>query len=44
MEFDTPYSLLQKEDSIFRDMCLKSGELEILMQMAQEKEEIAVAD
>ncbi|CAO3665762.1 unnamed protein product [Umbelopsis ramanniana] len=42
MEFDTPHSLLQKEDSIFRDMCLKSGELDILMQMALEKEASAV--
>lgn len=42
MEFDTPHSLLHKEDSIFRDMCLKSGELDILMQMALEKEESAV--
>lgn len=24
-EFDTPWNLLQKEDGIFRNMCLKSG-------------------
>ncbi|KAI9286497.1 P-loop containing nucleoside triphosphate hydrolase protein [Umbelopsis sp. AD052] len=42
MEFDTPHSLLQKEDSIFRDMCLKSGELDILMQMAKEKADSAI--
>ena len=25
VEFDTPWNLLQKEDGIFRNMCLKSG-------------------
>jgi ABC-type multidrug transport system fused ATPase/permease subunit len=24
-EFDTPLNLIQKEDGIFRNMCLKSG-------------------
>ncbi|KAG2181050.1 hypothetical protein INT43_008632 [Umbelopsis isabellina] len=39
LEYDTPHNLLQNEDSVFRDMCVKSGEIEILMQMAQEKHE-----
>ncbi|KAJ7508941.1 hypothetical protein B0H11DRAFT_2169002 [Mycena galericulata] len=25
VEFDTPYTLIQKEDGVFRNMCLKSG-------------------
>ena len=25
MEFDTPWNLIQKDDGIFRNMCLKSG-------------------
>jgi ABC-type multidrug transport system fused ATPase/permease subunit len=32
VEFDTPSRLIQKEDGIFRNMCLKSGsfgELEV---------------
>jgi hypothetical protein len=41
LEYDTPYNLLQNEDSVFRDMCLKSGELDILMHMAQEKHDSA---
>lgn len=29
-EFDNPWSLLKKEDSVFRGMCQMSGELETL--------------
>jgi hypothetical protein len=25
VEFDTPHNLIQKEDGVFRNMCLKSG-------------------
>ena len=25
VEFDTPYHLIQREDGVFRGMCLKSG-------------------
>lgn len=35
VEFDTPHNLLQKKDSLFRDMCVKSGELEALEQLAE---------
>jgi len=36
-EFDTPLNLLNKEDSIFRAMCLKSGDFEELKEVAQNK-------
>ncbi|KAI8321954.1 hypothetical protein GQ54DRAFT_260820 [Martensiomyces pterosporus] len=39
-EFDTPWNLLQKDDSdssIFKSMCLKSGEYEYLLGAAQRK-------
>ena len=34
-EFDHPHSLLQKKDSIFREMCESSGELGALEEMAK---------
>ncbi|KAK9470277.1 uncharacterized protein V1510DRAFT_440956 [Dipodascopsis tothii] len=33
-EYDKPHNLLQKEDSIFRSMCVNSGELEQLEELA----------
>ncbi|KAJ2745104.1 hypothetical protein GGI20_002437 [Coemansia sp. BCRC 34301] len=36
-EFDTPWNLLQREGSIFKSMCKKSGEYEHLTAMAQRK-------
>ncbi|KAF8626899.1 hypothetical protein AX15_004637 [Amanita polypyramis BW_CC] len=38
-EFDTPWNLLQKEDGIFRNMCLKSGSLGELETIARAKAE-----
>ena len=34
-EFDHPHSLLQRKDSIFREMCESSGELGALEEMAK---------
>ena len=34
-EFDTPWDLIKKEDGIFRGMCEKSGDFEILLEMAE---------
>lgn len=34
VEFDTPHNLLQQESGLFRSMCVKSGELEVLEDMA----------
>ena len=36
-EFDTPWNLIQREDGIFRGMCLKSGSYAELEQAAREK-------
>ncbi|KAA1467006.1 P-loop containing nucleoside triphosphate hydrolase protein [Dentipellis sp. KUC8613] len=38
-EFDTPWNLIQKEDGIFRTMCLKSGMFSELEQVARAKAE-----
>ncbi|KAF3925946.1 hypothetical protein ABW20_dc0106339 [Dactylellina cionopaga] len=35
-EYDHPWTLLQKKDSLFRDMCANSGEIETLEKMAKE--------
>ncbi|KAJ2817743.1 ATP-binding cassette transporter yor1, partial [Coemansia erecta] len=37
VEYDTPYSLLQKSDGLFRSMCLKSGEFDFLFAAAERK-------
>ncbi|KAG0767124.1 hypothetical protein G6F29_004134 [Rhizopus arrhizus] len=37
MEFDTPYNLMTKEGSIFQQMCLRSGEYQELLAIAQQK-------
>ncbi|KAJ7057949.1 hypothetical protein C8F01DRAFT_1210797 [Mycena amicta] len=39
VEFDTPYKLIQKEDGIFRGMCLKSGYFGELESAARAKAE-----
>ncbi|KAJ7892528.1 multidrug resistance-associated ABC transporter [Mycena olivaceomarginata] len=39
VEFDTPYTLIQKEDGVFRSMCLKSGSFGELEAAARAKEE-----
>ncbi|KAI0041568.1 hypothetical protein FA95DRAFT_1565261 [Auriscalpium vulgare] len=36
-EFDTPWNLIQKDDGIFRNMCLKSGMFAELEQAAKDK-------
>ncbi|KAI8328920.1 hypothetical protein BC941DRAFT_444086 [Chlamydoabsidia padenii] len=35
IEYDSPWALLQNRSGIFRSMCEKSGEMDILMQMAE---------
>ncbi|CAE6351147.1 unnamed protein product, partial [Rhizoctonia solani] len=37
VEFDTPANLLKKPDSIFHEMCKKSGDYDELLQMAEAK-------
>ncbi|KAJ7434680.1 multidrug resistance-associated ABC transporter [Mycena latifolia] len=39
VELDTPYNLIQKEDGVFRSMCLKSGSFGELEAIAQAKAE-----
>ncbi|THG99339.1 hypothetical protein EW026_g2986 [Hermanssonia centrifuga] len=39
VEFDTPWNLIQKEDGIFRNMCLKSGTFAELQSAARSKME-----
>lgn len=34
-EYDHPHNLLQKKDSIFREMCESSGEIALLEEMAK---------
>ncbi|KAG8875451.1 hypothetical protein FRC20_003865 [Serendipita sp. 405] len=36
-EFDTPWNLIQKEGGIFRDMCIKSGQMRELETLAKAK-------
>ncbi|KAF9912909.1 hypothetical protein EC991_007521 [Linnemannia zychae] len=38
VQFDTPWKLLQEEGGIFRNMCQRSGEFELLMEMASAAE------
>jgi ABC-type multidrug transport system fused ATPase/permease subunit len=38
-EFDTPYTLMTREGSIFQQMCLRSGEYDELLTIAKTKEE-----
>jgi len=35
VEIDTPYNLIQKEDGIFRGMCLKSGQFDELLEASK---------
>jgi hypothetical protein len=37
VEFDTPWNLIQKEDSVFRNMAMKSGMFAELERIAKEK-------
>ncbi|KAF8189625.1 multidrug resistance-associated ABC transporter [Mycena galopus ATCC 62051] len=39
VEFDTPYALIEKEDGVFRSMCLKSGSFGELEAAARAKNE-----
>ncbi|KAF9258421.1 P-loop containing nucleoside triphosphate hydrolase protein [Marasmius fiardii PR-910] len=39
MEFDTPWNLIQKQDGIFRDMCMKSGTFSELEAAAKVKQD-----
>jgi hypothetical protein len=44
VEFDTPLRLIEKEDGIFRNMCLKSGyfmELEASVRTKAERDRMA---
>ncbi|PFH46615.1 hypothetical protein AMATHDRAFT_154310 [Amanita thiersii Skay4041] len=41
VEFDTPWNLIQKEDGVFRSMCLKSGSFGELEATARAKAEIS---
>lgn len=38
IEFDRPAKLMRQQGSAFRDLCLRSGEFELLLQMADEAE------
>lgn len=40
-EFDTPYNLITRQDSIFRQMCQRSGEFEELLEIASAKHSVA---
>ncbi|KAJ1994537.1 hypothetical protein H4R33_000243 [Dimargaris cristalligena] len=35
VEFDTPLNLLERPDSLFRSMCVKSGEFDLLLALAR---------
>ncbi|KAF9917868.1 hypothetical protein FBU30_000474 [Linnemannia zychae] len=39
VEFDRPYALMQREDSLFRSMCERSTEMEALLEIAKAKEQ-----
>ncbi|RUS23063.1 hypothetical protein BC937DRAFT_92822, partial [Endogone sp. FLAS-F59071] len=39
LEYDTPYALMMKEDSVFRSMCERSGEFPELLAIAKAKAE-----
>lgn len=38
LEYDTPYNLLQDDNSSFRDLCRRSGEESLLLRMAEQAE------
>ncbi|KAM6501610.1 P-loop containing nucleoside triphosphate hydrolase protein [Amanita muscaria] len=40
VEFDTPWNLIQKEEGIFRNMCLKSGSYAELEAVAEQKPKV----
>ncbi|KAL1924068.1 uncharacterized protein VTP21DRAFT_7103 [Calcarisporiella thermophila] len=37
VEYDSPRVLIQREDTLFRDLCLRSGEMDVLLDMARQK-------
>jgi ABC-type multidrug transport system fused ATPase/permease subunit len=37
VEFDTPYRLMTRNDSVFQHMCKRSGEFDNLLRLAQGK-------
>jgi hypothetical protein len=39
VEYDRPINLLRRQDSMFHDMCQKSGEFDVLVQMATNRNE-----
>jgi ABC-type multidrug transport system fused ATPase/permease subunit len=39
-EFGTPHELLQKEGGLFYEMCMDSGEMEVLVEKARRKHEM----
>ncbi|CDH48321.1 atp-dependent bile acid permease [Lichtheimia corymbifera JMRC:FSU:9682] len=39
-EFDTPYNLITREDSVFRQMCQRSGEFDELLEIASAKHSV----
>jgi ABC-type multidrug transport system fused ATPase/permease subunit len=38
LEFNTPYNILKISHGVFRNMCEKSSEIEILLEMAKQKQ------
>ncbi|KAI7873886.1 P-loop containing nucleoside triphosphate hydrolase protein, partial [Lichtheimia hyalospora FSU 10163] len=40
-EFDTPYNLITRHDSVFRQMCQRSGEFDELLEIASAKHSVA---
>jgi ABC-type multidrug transport system fused ATPase/permease subunit len=38
-EYDSPLTLMKREDSAFRDLCKRSGEESTLLRIAEEAEE-----
>lgn len=43
LEFDSPANLLEKDDSVFADLCRKSGEYEELRELAMAKRDASKA-
>ncbi len=39
-EYDTPINLLRNQNTLFYSMCERSGDLPVILAMAQEKERI----
>jgi ABC-type multidrug transport system fused ATPase/permease subunit len=43
VEYDSPYTLLQNPDGLFRQLCERSGEFDILLSLATEAHQKRVA-